>query len=405
MGGDSRASREGSAGEVFGAFLKLGLTSFGGPIAHLGYFRDELVTRRKWLDDRAYADLVALCQFLPGPASSQTGFALGLMRAGALGGLAAWVAFTLPSALLMLLFAMGAASMEGPVAAGAIHGLKLVAVAVVAQAVWGMARTLAPDRPRAGIALLALFAVALLPTWAGQVGAILAGGLLGLWLCRGMVETAGAAAMPSPVGRRAAMLALVVFAALLLGLPLLAAVSGSHAVALADSFYRAGSLVFGGGHVVLPLLEAETVARGWVSADGFLAGYGAAQAVPGPLFTFAAYLGAVSGPEPNGPMGAAIALVAVFLPGLLLVAGTLPFWAELRSRPRARAAMAGANAAVVGVLGAAFYDPVWTSAVTMPLDAALAAAGFVALTVFRAAPWMVVLALAAIGASLGLLGG
>ena len=373
MGGDRGVSREGSAGEVFGAFLKLGLTSFGGPIAHLGYFRDELVTRRKWLDDRAYADLVALCQFLPGPASSQTGFALGLMRAGALGGLAAWVAFTLPSALLMLLFAMGAASMEGPVAAGAIHGLKLVAVAVVAQAVWGMARTLAPDRPRAGIALFALFAVALLPTWAGQVGAILTGGLLGLWLCRGMVDTAGAAAMPSPVGRRAAILALVVFAALLLGLPVLAAVSGSHAVALADSFYRAGSLVFGGGHVVLPLLHEAVVAPGWIGADTFLAGYGAAQAVPGPMFTLAAFLGAgLPGALPSGLL-AAIALLAIFLPGLLLVAALLPLQARLSRWPRAARMVVGVNAAVVGLLAAAFYDPVWREGIRTPLDLLVAA--------------------------------
>ncbi len=400
MSKDGHAGTSGSAGEVFRVFLKLGLTSFGGPVAHLGYFRDELVTRRGWLDDRAYADLVALCQFLPGPASSQTGFALAVMRAGALGGLAAWTAFTLPSALLMVLFAFGAASMDGPVAAGVLHGLKLVAVAVVAQAVWGMARTLAPDRPRAGIALLALFVVVLLPTWAGQVGAIAAGGLLGLWWCRAAVESAEAV-MPKPIPRHLGVMALALFTALLIGLPLLAAATGNHAVALADSFYRAGSLVFGGGHVVLPLLEAETVARGWMSADAFLAGYGAAQAVPGPLFTFAAYLGAVGAPHPNGPAGAAIALVAVFLPGLLLVVAALPFWAALRSRPMARAAMAGANAAVVGVLGAAFYHPVWTSAVLSPLDAAIAVAGFVALTVFRAAPWMVVVALAAVGALSG----
>ncbi len=402
MGEDGRTGTKGSAGEVFLAFLKLGLTSFGGPIAHLGYFRDELVTRRRWLDDQAYADLVALCQFLPGPASSQTGFALGLMRAGALGGLAAWTAFTLPSAVLMVLFAAGAASLDGPAAAGALHGLKLVAVAVVAQAVWGMARTLTPDRPRAAIALLALFAVVLLPTWAGQVGAIVAGSLLGLWWCRGAAETAGAA-MPAQVRRRLGAIAFAVFLGFLLGLPLLAAASGNHALALADSFYRAGALVFGGGHVVLPLLEAETVARGWLSADTFLAGYGAAQAVPGPLFTFAAYLGAAGGPAPNGIAGAGIALVAVFLPGLLLVVAALPFWAVLRARPMARAAMAGANAAVVGVLGAALYHPVWTSAVLSPLDMALAAGGFVALTVFRASPWVVVAALAGIGALLGLI--
>jgi len=400
MSKDGHSGTRGSAGEVFRAFLKLGLTSFGGPVAHLGYFRDELVTRRGWLDDRAYADLVALCQFLPGPASSQTGFALGLMRAGALGGLAAWTAFTLPSALLMVLFAFGAASMDGPIAVGALHGLKLVAVAVVAQAVCGMARTLAPDRTRAAIALLALFAVVLLPTWAGQVGAIAAGGLLGLWLCRGTVVTADAV-MPQPIPRPLAAVALALFMALLLGLPLLAAATGDHAIALADSFYRSGALVFGGGHVVLPLLEVETVARGWMSADAFLAGYGAAQAVPGPLFTFAAYLGAVGGGNPSGAAGAAIALVAVFLPGLLLVVAALPFWASLRSRPMARAGMAGANAAVVGVLGAAFYHPVWTSAVLSPLDAAVAVAGFVALTVFRAAPWMVVVALSALGALLG----
>lgn len=391
----------GSAKEVFGAFLKLGLSSFGGPIAHLGYFRQELVVRRRWIDEAGYADLVALCQFLPGPASSQVGFSLGLLRAGALGALAAWAAFTLPSALLLVLFAAVEPSLSGPLAASAVHGLKVVAVAVVAQAVFGMARSLCPDRERAAIAVGAVLVVTIFGGAIGQVGAILAGGVLGLWLCK---DAAGAVtgALSFPVSRRAGAALIVVFFVVLLGLPLVAAAWGGHGVTLFDSFYRSGALVFGGGHVVLPLLEAEVVPPGWISQGDFLAGYGAAQAVPGPLFTFAAYLGAAMKPAPTGLVGAALCLVAIFLPGLLLVTGALPFWDRFRASPRAQAAMRGTNAAVVGVLGAALYDPVFVSAVIGPRDFALALIGFVLLAVWKIPPWAVVVALVAGSVALSL---
>lgn len=392
----------GGAAEVFRAFLKLGLTSFGGPIAHLGYFRDELVTRRKWIDEAGYADLVALCQFLPGPASSQVGFALGLLRGGPIGAFAAFAAFTLPSALLLVLFASSAAAFSGPLGVGLLHGLKIVAVAVVAQAVWGMARSLAPDRERASIALGAVLLVVFLAGSGGQVAAIAAGALAGLWLCRNAPGvTVGHLAFP--VSRRAGAIALVLFVLLLVLLPIFSAASASQGLALFDAFYRAGSLVFGGGHVVLPLLEAEVVRPGWVGADAFLAGYGAAQAMPGPLFTFAAYLGAVMGPEPDGLAGAVISLVAVFLPGFLLLVGVLPFWDAFRTRPKAQAAMRGANAAVVGILAAALYDPVWTSAILGPRDFALALTGFILLTVWKAPPWSVVLLMALGGMGLSLI--
>ncbi|MGK9171398.1 chromate efflux transporter [Inquilinus limosus] len=393
-----------SPAEVFRVFLKLGLTSFGGPIAHLGYFRDELVARRKWIDEAGYADLVALCQFLPGPASSQVGFALGILRGrGLLGGLAAWCAFTLPSAALLCAFALGAAAFTGPVAEGVLHGLKLVAVAVVAQAVWGMARNLTPDRERAAIALAAVAVAVFAGGSFGQIGAIALGAGLGLRLCR-RDGPAPVGRLSFPVSRRGGAAALLLFAAIFLAAPGLAAATGSQGLALFDAFYRSGALVFGGGHVVLPLLQAEVVPPGWVTNEDFLAGYGLAQAVPGPLFTFAAYLGAVMGPAPNGLAGAAIALVAIFLPGLLLVYGTLPFWDALRLRPTAQSAMRGANAAVVGILGAALYSPVWTSAVLAPRDFALALAGFLFLTVWKAPPWTVVLGLAAAGAALPLIG-
>lgn len=382
--------------EIFLAFLKLGLTSFGGPIAHLGYFREAFVLRRRWLDEAGYADLVALCQFLPGPASSQVGFSLGVLRGGGLaGGLAAWAGFTLPSAFLLLAAALGAATLDGPLAHGILHGLKLVAVVVVAQAVFGMARTLTPDRSRAGIALAAI-ALALVPGGAvGQVAAIVVGALAGLFLCRGAAAPI-TGHLAFPVGRTAATVALLLFAALLLLVPLLAATH--QGVALFAAFYRAGALVFGGGHVVLPLLQAETVAPGWVTPDSFLAGYGLAQAVPGPLFTFSAYLGAASGPAPHGVAGAAIALAAIFLPGMLLVYGTLPFWDALRRRPLAQAAMRGANAAVVGILAMALYNPVWISAVLSPRDFALAAAGFALLMLWKLPPWVIVLLLGSAGA-------
>jgi chromate transporter len=388
---------KGSAGEVFTAFLKLGLTSFGGPVAHLGYFRHEFVERRKWLDETAYADLVALCQFLPGPASSQVGFSLGILRGdGILGGIAAWLAFTMPSALILFAFAMGAAVFTGPVAEGFLHGLKLVAVAVVAQAIWGMSRALTPDRTRAGIALAAIAIVVFFTGSFGQIAAIALGACAGLWLCRGAAAPVSGH-LSFPVSRRAGFIALVLFAALLLIPPVIVPATASQTLALFDAFYRSGALVFGGGHVVLPLLQAEVVAPGWVSNEVFLAGYGLAQAVPGPLFTFAAYLGAVTGPPPNGFAGAAVALVALLLPGMLLVYGMLPFWDAMRTRPAAQAAMRGTNAAVVGILGAALYSPVWTSAVLTPRDFALALAGFLLLTVWKLPPWVVVMLLAAAG--------
>ncbi|CAN7159897.1 chromate efflux transporter [Phyllobacterium sp. LjRoot231] len=383
--------------EVLAAFLKLGLTSFGGPIAHLGYFREEFVVRRKWVKDEAFADIVALCQFLPGPASSQVGFVLGVSRGGGLlGGIAAWTAFTLPSAILLLAFAFGAANFSGPMGQGIIHGLKLVAVAVVAQALWGMARTLTPDRTRIGIALAAVAGAVFLDTAVGQLGAIAGGAVLGTLFCRDTNAPPGHH-LDFQVRRRSAAAALALFAILFLVPPFMHGM-GNHALRLFEAFYRSGALVFGGGHVVLPLLETAVVGPGWVSHEAFLAGYGAAQAVPGPLFTFAAYLGAVAVPEPNGVTGATIALIALSLPGLLLVYGTLPFWDGLRRRPTAQAAMKGTNAAVVGILAAAFYSPVWTSAVLMPLDFFLALAGFLLLIVWKTPPWAVVLALAAVGA-------
>ncbi|WP_423212015.1 chromate efflux transporter [Paracoccus yeei] len=392
---------QGSPGEVFLTFLKLGLTSFGGPIAHLGYFRDELVTRRGWLSDQSYADLVALCQFLPGPASSQVGFALGMMRAGWIGALAAFVAFTLPSALILLVFAMTATSMSGPVGAGVLHGLKIVAVAIVAQAVWGMVRNLCPDRERAGIAVLAVALLAFLPTAVGMMGAIALGAAIGLVLGRGTATPIDGHVV-MPVTKTQAGIAFAIFAMLLMGLPLLAGLTPTLGVV--DSFFRAGSLVFGGGHVVLPLLQTEVVDSNWVTTDQFLAGYGAAQAVPGPLFTFAAYLGALLGTEPNGIAGATLALLSMFLPGFLLLIAALPFWDQFRAMPSAQSAMQGANAAVVGILGAALYYPVFTSAILDMQDFTLALFCFVALMAWQAPPWLVVIIAAAGGIGLQIAG-
>lgn len=390
----------GRAGEVFWAFLKLGLTSFGGPVAHLGYFREELVVRRRWLADSTYADLVALCQFLPGPSSSQVGFVLGLMRAGWAGALAAFIAFTLPSALILLIFAASAAAIDGPLSAGALHGLKIVAVAIVAQAVFGMARQLCPDRTHATIAVMAVAMLALVPATGGMVAAIMMGALAGMIFCR--VETKQASRqltqpVTQPVSQMAGIIAFAVFVALLGLLPILA--QQSQTLAVLDGFYRAGALVFGGGHVVLPLLDAQVVQTGWVSPDEFIAGYGVAQALPGPLFSFAAYLGAVLGPQPNGMEGAGLALLAIFLPGFLLLIAILPFWDRFRMALWAQALMSGANASVVGILGAALYSPVFTSAIADMRDLAVALAAFVALTVWRIAPWVVVImtALAGIG--------
>lgn len=394
---EGRAGRSGRAWEVFRAFLLLGLTSFGGPVAHLGYFRHEFVSRRRWLDEADYAELVALCQFLPGPASSQVGFALGLLRAGPLGAALAWFAFTLPSALALVAVAWGAGQAAGPVASGLVHGLKIAAVAIVAQAVWGMAKSLCPDRRRAGIALAAVAIVVLLGGHLGQLAAILMGLLSGWVLCRAAEEAAPRTGLSSSVTPAAGVVALAVFLLLLGGLPLLALAGVSPMVDLLDAFYRAGALVFGGGHVVLPLLEAELVPPGWISPEAFLAGYGAAQAVSGPLFTFAAYLGSLLGIGPGGLLGACLALLAIFLPGLLLLVAVLPCWNRLRHWSAARAAMRGANAAVVGLLGLALYDPLWTGVIRGPETFALALAGFLLLVRWRLPAWAVVGLLALAG--------
>lgn len=393
------ASPRSSPWEVFRVFLRLGLTSFGGPIAHLGYFRTECVARLGWLSERAYADLVALCQFLPGPASSQVGMSIGLARAGLPGAFAAWAGFTLPSAIAMVLFALGIAAWGEVLPSGALHGLKVVAVAVVAQAVWGMARQLCPDAARLTLATAAALAVLAWPTAWGQVGVIMAGGLAGLALFRPQAQD-GHAPLPITVGRPLAVAALLMFFVLLLGLPALVRLGDNHTLALVDAFYRAGALVFGGGHVVLPLLQAEVVPPGWIGNEAFLAGYGAAQAVPGPLFTFAAYLGSAMSPAPNGWLGGLICLLAVFAPSFLLVVGALPFWERLRHQPRAQAALLGVNAAVVGLLLAALYQPVWTSAVRGGADFGLGLAAFVALTAWKLPPWIVVLASGVAGAIL-----
>lgn len=393
---------KGSAVEVFAAFLKLGLTSFGGPVAHLGYFRQEFVERRKWLDERAYADLVALCQFLPGPASSQVGMAIGLYRAGYLGVLAAWTAFTLPSAIALVIFAYGLSAFGNALNSGWLHGLKVAAVAVVALAVLGMARSLAPDKERASVAVAAAVITLAIPTACGQVGAIVLGGVIGVMLLRS-VASSDQGSLPISVTRRVGVAALVLFFALLVGLPLLASATTNHSIDLFDAFYRAGSLVFGGGHVVLPLLQAEVVPPGWVDNDTFLAGYGAAQAVPGPLFTFAAFLGAAMGPSPSGWAGAALCLVAVFLPSFLLVVGALPFWEDLRRQELMQAALRGVNAAVVGLLLAALYHPVWTAGILNARDYALASIAFLLLFLWQTPPWLVVILCAVGGAVLATL--
>jgi len=451
------------AAEVFAVFLRLGLTSFGGPVAHLAYFRDEFVARRRWLGERAYADLVALCQFLPGPASSQVGFALGLSRAGLPGALAAWAGFTLPSALALIVLALGLAQAGDALPAGVLHGLKLAAVAVVAQAVWGMARALCVGPLRATLMVAAAGVVLWVPGAAVQFGVLAVAAGIGWWRLRppppsaagataatmaaspnpvataatmaaspnpvptrsgavaasssfpavgvsGPVDassSATAAASGSddlrvPVSHRAAAVCLALCLGLLVALPLLAAALPHPALAQFDAFYRAGALVFGGGHVVLPLLEAEVVGSAWVREDVFLAGYGATQAVPGPLFTFAAFLGASMQPGPGGWVGGLLCLVAVFVPGLLLVLGALPFWASLRRHAAAQAALAGVNAAVVGWLLAALFQPVWAAAVQGPRDVSVVLLALLALTVWKAPPWAVVLACGLIGGVLPL---
>jgi chromate transporter len=391
--------RRGGALEVLGVFLRLGLTSFGGPVAHLGYFRAEFVERRRWLDEQTYADIVALCQFLPGPASSQVGITIGTARAGLLGGLAAWCGFTLPSAVALTLFALGLGALGGA-ESGWLHGLKVVAVAVVAQAIWGMAGKLTPDRLRASMALAAAALLLLWPSALAQIVAIGAGGLIG-WRLLPVTAVAAGVPLRVRVPRGLALACWALLATLLIGLPLLRTVADSPPLALFDGFFRSGSLVFGGGHVVLPLLEAVVVPPGWVSTAQFTAGYGAAQAVPGPLFTFAAYLGAISAAPPGGWAGAALALVAIFLPSFLLVWGALPFWEALRTQPAAQAALRGVNAAVVGILIAALYSPVFISAVAGPADLALALAAFALLQLWGLPPWLVVLLSALAGAAIG----
>jgi chromate transporter len=385
-GGVPHRTVQSRAVEVFLVFLKLGLTSFGGPVAHLGYFREEFVARRKWLDEPSYVDVIALCQFLPGPASSQVGLAIGLSRAGYLGALAAWTGFTLPSAIALMLFAYGVEAIGGVATSAWVHGLKIAAVAVVALAVLGMMRSLAPDRQRATLAVAAACIVLVVPTSLGQISSIALGGLAGVAFLREGGATKPAFSIPLTVTRLHGTIALLLFFGLLIALPLAASTGGSPPLQLFDSFYRTGSLVFGGGHVVLPLLQAEVVPRGWVTNDAFLAGYGAAQAVPGPLFTFSTYLGTVIG----GWLMGVLCLVAVFLPSFLLVIGAMPFWESLRKGTMAQAALKGVNAAVVGLLVAALYHPVWTSGITSAKDFALAAVAFLLLFMWQTPPWLVV---------------
>ena len=388
-------SRKIHAVSIFLAFLKLGCTSFGGPIAHIGYFRHEFVAQRKWLDDEAYADLVALCNFLPGPASSQIGIALGALKAGLPGGFAAWLGFTMPSALALLLFAYGFTAFGLSADAGWIHGLKIVAVAVVAQAVWGMGKTLCPDRQRATLAIAATLIVFAWPTGWGQISAIALGALVGLRYLQPVTlhQPENTRFM---VSKATAVTAWVLFFGLLFALPVSVHLTGNQALATFDSFYRTGSLVFGGGHIVLPLLRNEVVLSGWVDDGVFLAGYGAAQAVPGPLFTFAAYLGSVMSVAPNGFAGGLLSLIAIFLPAFLLIVGALPFWDALRHKTHMQSALRGVSAAVVGLLLAALYDPVWTSSIRSTGDMALALVSFGLLMFWKWSPLQVVV-LAAIG--------
>lgn len=379
--------------EILLVSTRLGLTSFGGPTAHLGYFHEEYVRRRKWMDEKSYADLVALAQFLPGPASSQVGIGIGVMRAGVLGGIISFIGFTLPSVIALILFALLLSEFDiGN--AGWIHGLKIVAVVVVAHAILGMAKNLTPDIKRKAIALFALVSTLLWQTAFTQVGVILIAALFGFLLYKQHKENEGTSS-PFPIAKSVSAICLLLFFGLLFLLPLLREVTGSYWVAMFDSFYRSGSLVFGGGHVVLPLLEQELVPNGWISEEAFLAGYGATQAVPGPLFTFAAYLGAVM----KGWQGGVIATIAVFLPAFLLILGALPFWDALRNNPKVKGAIMGANAAVVGILISALYNPIWTSSILTPIDFAFAAILFSMLAFWKLPPWMIVVS-GAIGGTL-----
>ncbi|MEM1157120.1 MAG: chromate efflux transporter [Verrucomicrobiota bacterium] len=379
--------------EILLTFLKLGLTSFGGPVAHLGFFRDELVDKRKWIGEAQYADVIALCQFLPGPASSQVGFTLGLFRGGWAGGVAAWLGFTLPSAIFLTLCAYGFTRYTDGVEPGWLTGLKVAAVAVVANALWGMAVNLCPDLVRRLMAFLAAALLVLVPHPASQLGVILAGAATGLFLISGEAEHKAHEPFPWTPAWKVSMACLVLFFGLLIGLPLLSRSMDVLAVDLFDSFYRAGALVFGGGHVVLPLLETEVVRPGWVSAESFLGGYGAAQAVPGPLFTFASFLGASLDPQLwHAPAwaGSVLCLVAIFLSTWLLVPAALPFWDRLRAQPKAQGALAGANAVVVGLLLAALYDPVWIRGISSPGSFALVLVCYFLLAVVKVPAWGVV---------------
>ncbi len=385
-----------SAWSVFLIFLRLGLTSFGGPVAHLGYFREELVSRRKWLTEQTYADIIALCQFLPGPASSQVCLTLGLTRSGYKGALAAWAGFTLPSAIALNFFVLSVSFYGDSVPPGLLHGLKIVAVAVVAQAVWGMGQKLCTDLLRVTIMAVAACLVILFPIAWGQIGVILAAALAGVLLFKPQ-DHQNHEPLPLNIGHRTGALWLILFFIILIGLPLAALAFPGQAWKVADAFYRTGSLVFGGGHVVLPLLQAEVVSPGWVSNEQFLAGYGAAQAVPGPLFTFSAFLGASMQEAPTGWTGSMLCLTAIYLPSFLLVFGALPYWERLRKNTRARAALVGVNAAVVGLLLAALYHPVWTSAILNPADFALALLAFTALRFWNLPAWLVVMCSGAAG--------
>ena len=379
-----------SPAEVFRIFLRLGFTSFGGPVAHLGYFRAEFVDRRVWLSETSYADVVALCQFLPGPASSQVAVSLGVLRAGLMGGIAAWLGFTLPSAVALIMFAYGVGLTGDLGHASWLHGLKIVAVAVVAQAVWGMARNLCPDRLRASVAVVAAAFVLAVPSSLGQVTAIAAGAAFGWWFLREAPR-----AIEAPLGfsidRRLAVASLAGFLIVLAALPFLVAAIGDHALDLVWRFYRSGALVFGGGHVVLPLLADSVVTPGWIGSDAFLAGYGAAQAVPGPLFTFAAYLGTAMTPSPNGWIGGLLCLVAIYLPSFPAADRRAAVLGPLRRKPDVQAALRGVNATVVGVLLAALYTPVWTSGIAAPRDFAMGIAAFLLLVFWRVPPWLVVI--------------
>jgi chromate transporter len=379
--------------EILLVSTRLGFTSFGGPVAHLGYFHNEYIHRRKWMDEKSYADLVALCQFLPGPASSQVGIGIGVMRAGVLGGIVSFIGFTLPSVIALIIFALVLQGLNiGD--AGWIHGLKIVAVAVVAHAILGMAQKLTPDLKRKALALFALVVTLLWQTAFTQVSVIVISAIIGLMLYKQHSESDDSRVY-FPLSRGFAVISLSVFFGLLILLPILREITSLSWIAMFDSFYRSGSLVFGGGHVVLPLLEREFVPTGWLSEEAFLAGYGAAQAVPGPLFTFAAYLGAVM----NGWQGGILATIAIFLPAFLLILGTLPLWDDLRHNPKIKGALMGVNAAVVGILISAFYHPIWTSSIVAPIDFAFAAILFSMLVYWKLPPWMIVMS-GAIGGSL-----